>query len=98
MIVESATLIELVTAGIGGAAAIGITILKMALRGIEQQTHATRELIEEKFKWAEAQRQEAGGRWEKHFERVETNQQHLEQRLDDVENRISHLEHTRDRL
>jgi uncharacterized membrane-anchored protein YhcB (DUF1043 family) len=79
------TLAELAIATVGGLAAVGFTVLKLAMRSMEKQHEVTQHLIEQKFQWAEACREEAKTHWEKHFDELKKADQ-------DVSRRISHLE------
>ena len=89
--------IELAIATVGGLAAVGMVVLKFAMRGLEQQHDATRQLIEERFQWAEAQRQEARAHWEDHFTDLPKNDDRLSQRITQIEARVTHIERILDR-
>ena len=92
MLLDSGNLIELAIAGIGGLAAIGLTVLRFAMNGLESQHTLTRQLIEEKFSWAESQRQEARETWERHFMELKQDDATLEQRLQQIETRVTTIE------
>lgn len=89
---EGSSLIELAIATVGGLAAVGMIILKFALRGFEAQQAATRELIEERFQWAEQQRQEARSHWEEHFAALRKDDDRLSARISQIEHRVSQIE------
>ena len=92
MTLDDGNLVELVIAGVGGLAAIGLTVLKFALSGLERQHTATRKLIEERFQWAETQRQEARGHWEKLFQELKDDDDDLAERVNHIETRVIAIE------
>ena len=92
MLLDSGNLIELAIAGMGGLAAIGLTVLRFAMNGLERQHTLTRQLIEEKFSWAESQRQEAREMWEHHFSELKQDDAAMEQRLHQIETRVTTIE------
>ena len=99
MTLDSGHLVKLVIAGVGGLAAVGLTVLKFALNGLERQHAATRKLIEERFQWAETQRQEARQLWERHFAELREDDEDLSKRVGQIEHRVTaievHLTHQR---
>lgn len=99
MTLDNSNLIELVIAGVGGLAAIGLTVLKLAMSGLDRQHAATRKLIEERFQWAETQRQEARQLWEQHFAELKDDDDDLSKRVGQIETRVTaievHLTHRR---
>ena len=99
MNLDSGNLIELAIATVGGLAAVGLTVLKFALHGLERQHAATRHLIEERFQWAETQRQEARGHWEQLFQELKADDDELSKRVGQIETRVTaievHLTHRR---
>lgn len=99
MTLDSGHLVELVIAGVGGLAAVGLTVLKLAMHGLERQHAATRTLIEERFQWAETQRQEARQLWERHFDELREDDSELSKRVGQIETRVTaievHLTHRR---
>ena len=92
MTLDDGKLVELVIAGIGGLAAVGLTVLKFALSGLERQHTATRKLIEERFQWAETQRQEARGHWEQLFHDLKEDDDELSKRVGQIETRVTTIE------
>ena len=90
--VDSFNLIELVIATVTGLAAVGMVVLKFAMRGLEQQHNATRQLIEDRFQWAEDQRQEARQHWETHFSDLRHNDDKLSGRITQIETRVAAIE------
>lgn len=99
MNLDSGNLIEIVIAGVGGLAAAGLTVLKFAMGGLQRQHAATRQLILERFVWAEAQRQEARELWERHFAELKQDDDDLFKRVSQIEMRVTaievHLAHQR---
>lgn len=92
MTMDDGHFIELALATVGGLAAVGMVVLKFAMRGLEQQHNATRELIEERFQWAETQRQDARQHWEEHFTDLRNHDDRLSQRITQIETRVSQIE------
>lgn len=92
MTLDSGHLVELVIAGVGGLAAVGLTVLKMAMNGLERQHASTRTLIEERFQWAETQRQEARQLWERHFAELREDDEDLSKRVGQIEARVTAIE------
>ena len=92
MTLDDGKLVELVIAGIGGLAAVGLTVLKFALSGLERQHTATRKLIEERFQWAETQRQEARSHWEQLFQELKDDDDDLSKRVGQIETRVTAIE------
>lgn len=92
MTLDDGHFIELAIATVGGLAAVGLVVLKFALRGLETQQAATRELIEERFAWAERQRQEAREHWETHFAELRKDDDRLSARIIQIEHRVSQIE------
>ena len=92
MTLDDGNLVELVIAVIGGLAAVGLTVLKFALSGLERQHAATRKLIEERFQWAETQRQEARGHWEQLFQELKADDDELSRRVGQIETRVTAIE------
>ena len=92
MTLDSGNLIELAIATVGGLAAVGLTVLKFALSGQERQHHATRRLIEDRFQWAETQRQEARQYWEQHFAELKDDDDNLARRISQIETRVTAIE------
>ena len=92
MNLDSGNLIELAIATVGGLAAVGLTVLKFALHGLEHQHAATRHLIEERFQWAEAQRQEGRQYWEQRFDELKTDDDDLAKRMSQIELRVTTIE------
>jgi uncharacterized membrane-anchored protein YhcB (DUF1043 family) len=86
------TLAELAIATVGGLAAIGFTVLKLAMHGMEKQHEATQRLIEQQFQWAEARREEATLHWEKHFDELKKADQDVSRRIGHLETRVVTLE------
>lgn len=92
MNLDSGNLIELAIATVGGLAAVGLTVLKFALHGLERQHAATRHLIEERFQWAEAQRQDAKQHWDGLFTELKKDDDDLAHRVGQVELRVMAIE------
>ena len=92
MTLDDGHFIELAIATVGGLAAVGMVVLKFAMRGLEQQHTATRQLIEERFQWAEQQRQDARQHWEEHFTDLRKNDERLSQRITQMETRVAAIE------
>ena len=86
------TLAELAIATVGGLAAVGFTVLKLAMQGMEKQHEATQKLIEQQFQWAETRREEATAHWEKHFNDLSKADQDVSQRIGHLETRVITLE------
>lgn len=86
------TLIELAMTTVGGLATVGFTVLKLAMNGMEKQHEATKQLIEEKFQWAESNRQDAKQHWEKHFEELKKSDEDVSRRIGHLETRVITLE------
>lgn len=85
-------LFEMAVATIGGLAAVGLTVLKLAMHGMEKQHEATQKMILERFQWAEEQRQASSHHWNQHFDEVKQGERDIDQRVRCVENRINTLE------
>lgn len=85
-------LFEMAVATISGLAAVGLTVLKLAMNGIEKQNEATQKMILERFQWAEEQRQASAHHWNQHFDEVKQGERDIAQRVRCVENRINTLE------
>ena len=92
MTLDDGKLVELIIAGVGGLATVGLTVLKFALSGLERQHTATRKLIEERFQWAETQRQEARSHWEQLFQELKEDDDDLAERVDHIETRVTAIE------
>ncbi|MCB1918633.1 MAG: hypothetical protein KDJ28_01480 [Candidatus Competibacteraceae bacterium] len=86
------TLAELAIATLGGLATVGLTVLKLAMRGMEKQHEATQKLIEEQFKWAEQRRIEASEHWEKHFDELKKCDEDVSRRIGNLETRVMTVE------
>ena len=92
MNLDDGHLVELVIAGVGGLAAIGLTVLKLAMSGLERQHTATRHLIEERFQWAETQRQEGRQYWQQRFDELKQDDDDLSSRIGQIERRVTAIE------
>ena len=92
MNIEDNAMVELAVSIAGGLAAAGWIIIRLATRGLEQQHDATRKLIEERFQWAEAQRQDARAHWEDHFDELRRDDDQLSERIGKIETRVAAIE------
>jgi len=92
MNLDTGNLIELTIATIGGLGVIGLTVLKFAIRGMEQQHEITRKMIDERFQWAEAQRQESREHWDNHFDQLKVDDDRMSQRIGQIEVRVTAIE------
>lgn len=97
MNLEDNALVEIAIATVGGLAAVGMVVLRFALRGFEQQQDVTRQLIEERFQWAETQRQDAREHWEAHFNQMKRDDDRLSKRITQIEARVTHIERILDK-
>lgn len=90
--IQMDTLAELMIAGVGSMAAVGLTILKLAMRSLEKQHEITQHLIEQKFQWAETRREEATTHWEKHFDEIKAGEEQISKRIRGLEDRVIAIE------
>lgn len=90
--IQMDTLTELMIASVGGIAAVGLTILKLAMRSLEKQHEITQQLIEQKFQWAESRREEASSHWEQHFGELKASERQISVRLRSLEDRVITIE------
>ena len=86
------TIAEIAIAVICGLAVVGFTILQIALRGIEKQSENTNKLINEKFQWAETQRQESRQHWDNQFSELKQSDASMSQRIHSLESRVTNVE------
>jgi uncharacterized membrane-anchored protein YhcB (DUF1043 family) len=92
MNLDSGSLVEIIIATVAGLAAVGLTVLRFAMGGLERQHNATRQLIEEKFTWAELQRKEARAHWEDLFAELKKDDDDLARRVGQIESRVIAIE------